>query len=108
MSAACVNPAAPGGGRGALRPYLRPPGQPTATDLSPVGQLQAECVTDAGGSVLRVSVAPGPGAPVTSAVLAGATPIPGWGLHVLDMSLAGGNLVDMVGAQSRAWTAREQ
>jgi hypothetical protein len=107
-SAACVNPAALGGGSGALRPYLRPPGAPTATYFSPVGQLQAECVTDAGGSVLRVGVLPGPGAPVLRTVLAGATPLPGWGLHVLDMSLTGGNLVDMVDAQSRTWTTAKR
>ena len=105
-SAACVNPAALAGGKGALRSYLRPPGAPTATYLSPVGQLQAECVSDPGGSVLRVSVTPGPGAPVMSSVLAAATVIPGWGLHVLDMSLTGGNLLDMVEAQTRTWTAR--
>jgi hypothetical protein len=108
MSAACVNPAALAGGKGPLRPYLRPPGAPTAAYMSPAGQLQAECVTDAGGSVLRVSVPPGPGAPVLQTVLAGAAVVPGWGLHVLDMSLTGGNLLEMVDAQTRAWTAKKR
>ena len=107
-TAACVNPAALGGGKGALRPYLRPPGQPAATYFSPVGQLEAECVTDAGGSVLRVSVPPGSGAPVLQTVLASAAVVPGWGLHVLDMSLTGGNLVEMVDAQSRTWATRRR
>jgi hypothetical protein len=108
MSAACVNPAAPAGGKGPLRPYLRPPGAPGATYFSPVGQMEAECVSDAGGSVLRVSVPPGPGAPVLQTVLASAAVVPGWGVHVLDMSLTGGNLVEMVEAQTRSWMARRR
>lgn len=107
-SAACVNPAAPGGGAAPLRAYLRPPvaapGAPPYLDL--VGQLQAECVTDVGGTVLRVSALPGPNAAVLQSVLAGGAVLPGWGLHVLDMSLSGGSLLDLVDAQSRAWTAR--
>ncbi len=107
-SAACVNPAAPGGGAGPLRAYLRPPVAPAsgAPYLHLVGQLQAECVTDAGGSVLRVSVLPGPGAAVLQSALAGGPVLPGWGLHVLDMSLAQGSLLEMVDAQTRTWTAR--
>jgi hypothetical protein len=32
--------------------------------------------------------------------------LPSWGLHVLDMPLTQGSLLDMVDAQARAWTAR--
>jgi hypothetical protein len=106
MSAACVNPAAPGGGAAPLRSFLRPPvalpAGPPYLELT--GQLRGECVTDAGGSVLRVTVLPGPNAPVLQTALASAAVLPGWGLHVMDMSLAGGSLLDMVEAQSEAWT----
>lgn len=110
-SAACVNPSAPGGGKAAIRPYLpRPPamaalpGQPSIVAFT--GQLQAECVADASGNVLRVSVLPGPNAPLLRSVLAAGVVLPAWGLHILDMQLAQGGLLDMVDAQTRAWAAR--
>lgn len=106
-AAACVNPAAPGGGAAPLSAYLRPPAAPAAPYLHLPDQLQAECVTDAGGSVLRVSVRPGPNAAVLQAMLAGGAVLPGWGLHVLDMGLTQGSLLDMVEAQTKAWTARK-
>jgi hypothetical protein len=107
-SAACVNPAAPGGGAAPLRSFLRPPVGPTSGPpyLELVGQLQAECVSDAAGSVLRVTVLPGPNAAVLHTALASAMIVPGWGLHIMDMSLAGGSLLDMVDAQTRTWTAQ--
>jgi len=109
-TAACVNPAALGGGSAPLRSYLRPPVAPPAGPpyLELEGRLRAECVTDAGGSVLRVSVQPGADAAVLQTVLASAAVLPGWGLHTLDMSLTAGSLVDMVEAQSRGWTAAKR
>jgi hypothetical protein len=107
-SAACVNPAAPRGGKAPLRAYLPRPAVAPASDapyLELTGQLEAECVTDAGGSVLRVSVQPGPNAILLRSVLAGAVVLPAWGLHILDMSLTQGSLLDMVDAQTRSWTA---
>ncbi|MDP8916640.1 MAG: DUF3089 domain-containing protein [Pseudomonadota bacterium] len=107
-SAACVNPAAPAGGKAPLRAYLpRPPLAPAsdAPYLEVLGQLQAECVTDPGGSVLRVSVPPGPNALVLRSVLAGSVVLPAWGLHILDINLTQGTLLDMVDAQTRTWTS---
>lgn len=107
-TAACVNPAAPAGGKAPLRAYLpRPPIGPAseASYVEVVGQLQAECVTDAAGSVLRISVLPGPNALVLRSVLAGGVVLPAWGLHILDMNLAQGSLLDLLDAQMRTWTA---
>lgn len=109
-AAACVHPGAPGGGKGPLDAYLPNPGAALGLGpgfLSVRGQLEGECVTDAGGSVLRVRVLPGPSAGLIEAGLARANAIPGWGLHVLDVNLALGSLLTMIEAQSRAWTARE-
>lgn len=106
-SPACVNPAAPAGGAAPLRAYLprpafAPPTDPPYIELN--GQLRAECVGDAGGSVLRVFVQPGPGAAVLRTVLASSAVLPGWGTHILDISLTQGSLLDLVDAQSRSWT----
>jgi hypothetical protein len=52
-----------------------------------------------------VSVRPGPNALLLRSVLAGAVVLPAWGLHILDMSLTQGSLLDLVDAQTRSWTA---
>jgi hypothetical protein len=70
------------------------------------GQLQAECVSDAAGSVLRVRVPPGPNAALLQDAMVRSSLLPTWGLHILDLELALGSLLEMVEAQSRAWTAR--
>jgi hypothetical protein len=31
-----------------------------------------------------------------------------WGLHLIDANLAMGNLVDIVGAESKAWLAKKK
>ena len=107
-AAACVNPAAPGGGSAPLLAYLPRPLTAPASDppyVAREGQLAAECVADARGNVLRVSVLPGPHALGLNAALAGAVVLPGWGLHVLDMGLTQGSLLALIDAQTRAWTA---
>jgi len=71
-----------------------------------VGQLSAECVTDAQGSVLRVRIEPGRYASLLQALFASRTFDPAWGLHSLDLSLVQGNLLDLVDAETRAWPAR--
>jgi len=107
-TAACVNPAALAGGAGPLRAYLRRPAAAPETDppFVAVEGLSAECVTDAGGSVLRVRALPGPNAAMLQTVLGATARVPGWGLHTLDVGLTQGTLLDLVETQSRAWTAR--
>lgn len=106
-TAICVNPAAPGGGRGALkaylpRPQLAPQSDPPYVEM--LGQLTAECVTDGAGSVLRIRIEPTQYADVLDYVFGRyASASPGWGLHPLDISLVQGNMLDMIGAQATAW-----
>ncbi|GGF17432.1 DUF3089 domain-containing protein [Williamsia phyllosphaerae] len=61
------------------------------------------CSTDGGAHVLRISGG-GNGAPPAGALptLPNAT----WGLHLLDVNLAQGDLVDLVGTQARAYIGR--
>jgi len=108
-AAACVHPGAPGGGAGPLRAFLPAPAGVRAGDppfIEVVGQLQAECRTDRDGSVLRVRATPGPNAELLERTMAESVFLPSWGLHVLDMPLTQGSLLEMVDAQARAWTAR--
>ena len=106
--AACVNPAAPGGRKALLTSYMpkpsfAPPSDPPYIEL--VGQLSGECSADAQGNVLRVTVEPTPFGGMLGPVLAHLGE-PGWGLHVADISLVQGNMLDVIGAESAAWAAR--
>lgn len=129
MVAACTNPAALGGGSGPLhaylssgrnitsaaaepRPWVHPP-QPIDTPFVSVpGLLTAECVSNENGSYLAVTVHGDPNDPRTD-------DIPGdvvrdgkvsadWGLHLIDANLAMGNLVDIVGHQSKAYLSKKK
>lgn len=108
-AAACVHPGALGGGAGSLRAFLPAPpdarpGDPPFVEV--VGQLSAECRGDRDGSVLRVQVLPGANADMLRAALAESVYLPSWGLHVLDVPLTQGSLLDLVAAQAQTWTAR--
>lgn len=113
MQVLCVNPAALAGGRAPLKPYLPTRtmgGHLTATPLSslpnlPTGfvtftGLQAECRNTGGASWLQVDATAGSAydQAATKQVLG-----PTWGLHLLDVSNAYGDLVDLVGKQAAAW-----
>ena len=127
MMAACTNPAALGGGSGALHAYLSSEGR-TITGLSPAppwvvparpvatpwisvpGLLTARCTSNEHATFLEVTVNGNPSDPRTDDI-SGDLGAPGrvatdWGLHLIDVNLAMGNLVDIVGQQAKAWLAR--
>jgi hypothetical protein len=67
--------------------------------------ISAQCARSGAGSYLAISV--GPGGELLAAALANLqTRRPDWGLHALDMNLALGDLVELVGRQSAAWAMR--
>jgi hypothetical protein len=124
MVAACTNPAALGGGSGELHAYLSARGRGNGSSLEPApwvvpeqpietpfvsvpGLLTAECVERAGAHVLEVTVHGDPADPrvddITGDVVTGGEVQAGWGLHLIDVHLAMGNLVDLVGSQATAW-----
>jgi hypothetical protein len=129
MVAACVNPAALGGGSGELHAYLssggrgngsaaepRPwvtPAQPINTPFVSVpGLLTAECVSNEKGSYLAVTVHGNPEDPRTDDI-AGDVVRDGqiqanWGLHLIDANLAMGNLVDIVGQQAKTYLSTKK
>ncbi len=129
MVAACVNPAALGGGSGELHAYLsaggrgngssaepRPwvtPAQPINTPFVSVpGLLTAECVANEKGYYLAVTVHGDPKDPraddIVGDVITNGQVQANWGLHLIDVNLAMGNLVDLVGQQAKAYLASKR
>jgi hypothetical protein len=110
MSPLCVNPAAPGGGRAPIKAYLSKPSLAPVSDppyVETIGQLSAECVTDDKGAILSIRIEPGKYADLLALALGRMGSAPGgWGLHPLDISLVQGNMIDLIGTQSAAWSAR--
>ena len=128
LQAACVNPAALGGGSGRLHAYLasgtepviadgvlpgpwtRPP-KPIATPFVEVpGLLSAECRSDGSHNYLAITIHSTPGGVRTNAIT-GDVVVDGhilkdWGLHLVDMNLTMGNLLEIVREEGRAYLAK--
>jgi hypothetical protein len=131
MISACTNPAALGGGSGELHAYLGThgsgivadaeaepgpwvkPAQPINTPFVSVpGLLTAECVSNETGSYLAVSVHGDPAGPrasdIVGDVVVNGQVLSEWGLHLIDVNLAMGNLLDIVGQQSKSYLSTPQ
>jgi hypothetical protein len=125
MHAACVNPAELDGSGGQLKAMLPATSAhestadplPWTTDGAAIdtpfvmlpGMLSATCVDQGGFSYLAVTIASDPADMRTDAIVGDVVTDgvvqPGWGLHLVDMNLALGNLVDIVKRQGDAWAA---
>jgi len=109
LVAACVSPAAPGGGEGALKTYFPRPADAPASDppfVELIGQLSGRCKADEEGNALRVTILPSLFTErLTSALSFGARD-PSWGLHRLDLNLLQGNVVDVVGIEVAGWKGK--
>jgi hypothetical protein len=124
--AACTNPAALGGGSGELHSYLTASGMvqssvvtpPWVTPEVPIttpfvsvpGLLSAECLFGNSGSYLSITVHGSPADPrvddIVGDVVSNGQVQADWGLHVIDMHLTMGNLVDLVKSKSEAYRAK--
>jgi len=123
----CTNPATLGAGSAPLRAYLSGAGRmiamgggalkPWATDktidtpfVSVPGMLTAECKTNEFSTYLEITVNGDPADPrvddITGDLGAVGKPIAQWGLHLIDVNLAIGNLLDLVDQQSKAYRSR--
>ncbi len=128
MIAACVNPAALGGGAAPLRAYLSTGGRILSPEVSPhpwvapapkppvstpfvtvPGLLTGECVKDERGSYLSIRVNADPADPrtddITGDLVSAGVRLTNWGLHQIDMHLVMGDVLDLVAKQSKAWLA---
>lgn len=124
--AACVNPAAPGGGSAPLHPFMTASGQDiTAAESAPVwvagqpplktafaympGLYTAQCVNQGGFSYLSVSIDANPAdvrrqaAETTGDVNTGGAILKDWGLHLIDMNLTMGDMTKLVAAEAAAY-----
>ena len=130
LQAACVNPAALAGGSGPLHAYLgsgidpviadglqpgpwtHPPKPITTPFVEVPGLLSAECRNDGTHNYLAITIHPTPGGVRTEAIT-GDVVIDGqlrkeWGLHIIDMNLAMGNLIDIVRQEGHAYLAKRR
>jgi len=125
--AACVNPAALGGGSGWLNSYLangsiagaasapapawtNPPQPVNTTFVEVPGLLSAQCVADEHGDYLAITLHPTPGGARTNQiagdVVVGTVILKDWGLHLIDANLTIGNLLDVVGDETKAYQGK--
>ena len=117
MEAACTNPAALGGGAGPLHAYLSTGthqwvnGTKIETPFVSVpGLLTSRCLSNDKGSYLEITVKGNPADPraddIPGDVMAAGKPNPSWGLHLIDVHEAMGNLVAIAGRQAAAYSAK--
>ncbi|MBI1872783.1 MAG: DUF3089 domain-containing protein [Acidobacteria bacterium] len=123
MMAACTNPAALHGGSAPIHAYLKTAGNPFTLAATPIawvtppasidtpfvsvpGLLTAQCVSNEHGSYLEVTVHGNPADPraddIVGDVMTNGQPTPSWGLHLIDVNLTIGNLVDLVRDQTKS------
>jgi len=129
LVAACTNPAALGGGSGELHAYLdatgrtitsNTPAKPWVTPeqkidtpwVSVPGLLTARCASnDNASGYLEVTVHGDPDDPrvddIGGDIGAGGNVLANWGLHLVDVNLAMGNLLDIVGQQTKTYLAKK-
>jgi hypothetical protein len=128
MEAACTNPAALAGGSAPLHSYLTGQGALIASPapvkhqwvkdgaavdtpfVSVPGLLSAKCASNEHANFLEITVNADPGDPRADDIpgdLGGAArPQANWGLHLVDVNLTMGNLLDIVSRQSKAYVAK--
>lgn len=126
MSGSCTNPVTLGEGSTPLRAYLSATGrtitgttaaQPWAAGktvetpfVSVPGLLTAKCASNDHATYLEVTVHGDPADPRVDDIVGDlgmrAKPLADWGLHLVDVNLAMGNLIDLVGEQTKAYLTR--
>lgn len=128
MVAACTNPAALAGGSGELHSYLSNDGRtitgtskpkPWVTPEQPIdtpwvstpGLLTAKCASnDNASGYLEITVNGNPSGPRVSDIIGdigiGTNVLANWGLHLVDVNIAMGNLLDIVATQSQTYAAK--
>ena len=73
------------------------------------GMFSAKCLASGDLSYLAILIGDGAGSRrVKESFTTIQESLPGWGLHILDVNLALGNLVDLVRAQGKEWAAAQK
>lgn len=112
--AACANPAALGGGKGVLTPYFftdsqaafsRGQGERIATSFITMPDfLEAECVDRGEFTYLALTVLSDPSDPRADDISGDITA--DWGLHMVDVHIAMGTLVELAASEYQAYAAQ--
>ena len=128
MVAACTNPAALGGGKAVSDNYLGTRGAGLGSGIQapwvkdgPIvttpfvkapGLISTECVTSGKFSYLAVTVNADPADPRADTIAGDVTilnkVLADWGLHLIDMPVVMGNLVELANTQAKAWAAKKR
>jgi hypothetical protein len=129
MVAACTNPAALGGGSAPLHAYFSAEGRTIVGSSPPLpwvvperpietpwvsvpGLLTAQCTSNEHASYLEITVHGDPADPRTDNIYGdlgvGTQILADWGLHLVDVNLGMGNLVEIVKEQSSGWRAKSR
>ena len=94
----------------APKPWVTPEKPINTPWVSVPALLTAECKSNANATYLEVTVHANPADPraddITGDISANGQVQANWGLHLIDMNLAMGNLLEIVGQQSKAWLAK--
>jgi hypothetical protein len=126
MSGSCTNPATLGAGSAPLHAYLNATGRTIVGNTPPrpwvegktidtafvsvPGLLSAECKTNEHATYLEITVNGNPSDPrvddITGDLGAVGKPLTNWGLHLIDVNLAMGNLLSLVERQARTYRSR--
>ena len=129
QTVACVNPASPAGGPAELHAYLSTagagasglpmPAWVNSTDpakmvttpfVSVPGMLTGECKSDQNGSYIAVTVKGDPADPrvddIVGDVVTNGQLQADWGLHLIDVHLQMGSILDLVAAKTKAFEKR--
>ena len=126
MAAACVNPSELLGGA-SLHAYLASAGQTITAAYAPKpwvnpeqkietpwvsvpGLLVARCTSNENATFLEITLHPDAAgkraADISGDIMAGTQVVASWGLHLIDVNLAMGDLVEIVGRQAKAYSAK--
>lgn len=126
MAIACVNPAAPAGGEAPLHSYLTTDalmggpvprwtmdGKTVDTPFASVPDLlTGECVSNEKGQYLTIRIKADPDDQrtddITGDIYSDGRLNPDMGLHLIDINLVMGNLLDLARSQSEVWLARQK
>ena len=93
------------------REWVTPPQAVNTPFVSVPRLLTGQCVSNEKGTYLEVTVNEDQHDPRTDEiggdVVTSGKVVPGWGLHLIDVHLAIGNLVDIVGKQAKAYATKK-
>ena len=82
---------------------------PTTNFVSATGLIESRCVSDGGANYLAVTVKANPNDKrvddITGDVMVGERRLDDWGLHLIDMPVVMGDLVELTKRQHAAWAA---